>query len=142
MFSLAICCLTTQFTLLYGPNIPHSYAVLFFSIRFYFHHSSHPQLGTVLALAPSLHSFQSYFSTLVQQHFGHLPTWGVHLSVSYVFAFYTVHGVLKARILQWFAIPFFSRPCFIRTLHYEPFILGGPTWHGLVSLSQTRLWSL
>ena len=27
--------------------------------------------------------------------------------------FYTVHGVLKARILKWFAIPFSSGPCFV-----------------------------
>ena len=27
--------------------------------------------------------------------------------------FYTVHGVLKARILKWFAIPFSSEPCFV-----------------------------
>ena len=26
--------------------------------------------------------------------------------MSYLFAFHTVHGVLKARILKWFAIPF------------------------------------
>ena len=26
----------------------------------------------------------------------------------YVLSFYTVHGVLKARILKWFAIPFSS----------------------------------
>ena len=31
--------------------------------------------------------FWSYFSILLQQHIGHLPTWGVHLSVSYLFAF-------------------------------------------------------
>ena len=31
--------------------------------------------------------------------------------------FHTVHGVLKARILKWFAIPFSSGPRFIRTLH-------------------------
>ena len=29
----------------------------------------------------------------------------------------TVHGVLKARMLKWFAISFFSGPWFIRTLH-------------------------
>ena len=29
--------------------------------------------------------------------------------------FYTVHGVLKARILKWFAIPFCSGPSFVRT---------------------------
>ena len=41
--------------------------------------------------------------------------------------FYTVYGVLKARILKWFAIPFSSGPCFVRTLHYDPSVLGGPT---------------
>ena len=49
--------------------------------------------------------------------------------------FHTVHGVLKARILKWFAIPFSSGPHFVRTLHHDPFILGGPTGHGSVSLS-------
>ena len=29
--------------------------------------------------------------------------------------FHTVHGVLKARMLKWFAIPFFSGPHFGRT---------------------------
>ena len=36
---------------------------------------------------------------------GHLLTWEVHLSVSYFFAFHTVHRVLKERIMKWFAIP-------------------------------------
>ena len=44
--------------------------------------------------------------------------------------FCSVHGVLKARMLKWFAIPFSSGPRFVRTLHYDPSILGGPTWHG------------
>ena len=44
--------------------------------------------------------------------------------------FIAVHGVLKARILKWFAIPFSSGPCFVRTLHHDPSILGGPTQHG------------
>ena len=48
---------------------------------------------------------------------------------------HTVHGVLKARILKWFAIPFSSGPHSVRPLHLEPPTLGGPTWHGLVSLS-------
>ena len=42
----------------------------------------------------------------------------------------TVHGVLKARILKWFAIPFSSGPRFVRTLHYDPSTLGGHTRHG------------
>ena len=49
----------------------------------------------------------------------HLPTWGVHLSVSYLFVFYPVHGVLKARILKWFAISFSSGPHFVRTLYHD-----------------------
>ena len=46
--------------------------------------------------------------------------------------FHTVHGVLKARILKWFAIPFSSGPHSVRPLHHDPSVLGGPTWHGLV----------
>ena len=40
------------------------------------------------------------------------------------------YGVLKARILKWFAIPFSSDPHFVRTLHHDPSVLGGPTRHG------------
>ena len=36
------------------------------NIELYFHHQSHPQLGIVFALAQPLHSFWSYFSTLLQ----------------------------------------------------------------------------
>ena len=42
---------------------------------------------------------------------------------------YSVHGFLKAKILKWFAIPFSSGPHFVKTLHHDPSILGGPTWH-------------
>ena len=44
------------------------------------------------------------------------------------FPFHAVHGVLKARMLQWFAIPFSSGPRFV-TLHHDLFILGSPTWN-------------
>ena len=66
---------------------------------------------------------------------------GTHWPGEFVFQchiflpFHTVHGVLNARILKWFAIPFSSGPCFVRTLHHDPSVLGGPTGHGLVSLS-------
>ena len=43
---------------------------------------------------------------------------------------HTVYGVHKARILKWFAFPFSSGPHFIRTLHRDPSILGGPAQHG------------
>ena len=65
--------------------------------------------GCVFALAPSLHSIWSYFSTDLQYHSGHLETWGVHLSVSYLFAFsYCSWGsqgknteVVCHSLLQW-----------------------------------------
>ena len=44
--------------------------------------------------------------------------------------FHTVHGVLKARILKWLAVPFSSGPHLVRSLPHDPSILGGPTWHG------------
>ena len=37
-----------------------------------------------------------------------------------VLPFHTVHGVLKTRMLKWFAIPFSSGPHFVRTLHHDP----------------------
>ena len=40
-------------------------------------------------------------------------------------AFHSVHGVLKARMLKWFAIPFFSGKHFVRTVHSNLSILGG-----------------
>ena len=46
-------------------------------------------------------------------------------------SFHTVHGVLKARILKWFAIPFSSGPCFVWTLHHDLSVLGGPKGHDL-----------
>ena len=52
-----------------------------------------------------------------------------------ILPFHTVHGVLEARILKWFAIPFSSGPYSVRPLHHDPSILGGPIGHGLVSLS-------
>ena len=53
--------------------------------------------------------------------------------------FHTVHGVLKARILKWFTIPFSNGPRFVRTLHYDPSILGGPARmaHSLTELCKT-----
>ena len=100
------------------------------SIRLYFHHHSQPQLSLVFPLAPSLHSFWSYFSTLLQQHIGHYRH-GEFIFQCHIFLpFHTVNGVLKASILKWFAIPFSSGPHFVRTLLQDLSILGDPTQHG------------
>ena len=44
--------------------------------------------------------------------------------------FYTVHGILTPRILEWFAISSSSGPHFVRTLHCDLTILGSPAWLG------------
>ena len=87
MFTLAISCLNTSNLLIHGPDIPGSYAILLFTASDLASITSYIHLGTVFALAPSLHSFWSYFSTDLQWHIGHLLTWRVPLSVSYHFAF-------------------------------------------------------
>ena len=46
-----------------------------------------------------------------------------------LYMFHSVHGVFKARILKLFAIPFSSGPRYVRMLHHDPSVLGGPTRH-------------
>ena len=86
------------------------------------------------ALAPCLHSFWSYFPLISSSLLG--TYWPGKFLFQYpiILPFHTVHGVLKARILKLFAIPFSSGPHSVRPLHLDPPVLGGPTWHGLVSL--------
>ena len=51
--------------------------------------------------------------------------------------FHTVHGVLKARMLKWFAIPFSSGPHCVRPLHM-PTCLGWPhtAWLSFIELDK------
>ena len=51
----------------------------------------------------------------------------VTIIVLLIVTFHTVHGVLKAGILKWFAIPFSSGPHSVRPLHHDPPVLGCPT---------------
>ena len=46
------------------------------------------------------------------------------------FPFHTVHGVLKARMLKWFAISFPSGPCFVSTKTR-------PSWVALHSMAHS-----
>ena len=54
-------------------------------------------------------------------------TWEFLFWYPIILPFPTVHGVLKARILKWLAIPFSSRPHSVRPLYYDPPVLGCPT---------------
>ena len=94
MFTLAISCLTTS-------NLPW-FMDLTFQIPLQYCSLQHrtllpsPVISTtgcfsgflfVFALVPSLYSFWCYFSILLQQHIGHLSTWGVNLSVLFIYLF-------------------------------------------------------
>ena len=97
------------------------------------------QRGIVFALAPSLHSFWGYFSTDLHYHIGHLPTWGVHLSLSYLFAFSYSSWGSQGKNTEMVCIPFSSGTHSVRPLHHDLSILGGPTRHGLVRQALVRV---
>ena len=140
-----ICCVFTVFyhlawteqsifVLIHGPNIPGSYAILLFTASDLASITS-PIHNWVLFLL-WLHPFvlSGFISPLITS-----SILGTYRPVEFIFQcpiflpFHTVHGVLKARILKWFAIS--SGPHSVRPLHHDPPVLGGPTRHGLVSLS-------
>ena len=131
IFTLAISCLTTS-SLPWLMNLTFQLPMQYYSLEHqtYFHHKSHPQLDIVFILALSLHSFWIHFSHFSSSILGTYWPWAFIFQGLIFRTFHSVHGILKARILQWFAIPFSSGPCFVRTLHHDPSVLGGPTWHG------------
>ena len=90
MFTLAISCLTHfQFALIHGPNIPHSYAILLFIASDFTFITGHIHNWVLLLLW--LHPFilSGVMSPLISSSIldAPQPAWGVHLSVSYLFAF-------------------------------------------------------
>ena len=132
MFSLAICCLTTsQFTLIHGPNVPGSYAILFFTTLDFTFVTRHIHNWALFPLWLSLFIPSGAISLLFSNSILDIFQPGELIFQCHIFLpFHTVHGVLKARRLKWFVIAFSSGPHFVKTLHHDPSILGGPTWHG------------
>ena len=90
-----------------------------------------------------LFSIPSFFLELL--HWSPVAYWAPtdlgssSFSIPFFLPFHTVHGVLKARILKWFAIPFSSGPHFVRPLHHDPSVLGGPihAWLSFFELDKT-----
>ena len=126
-----------QFALIHGPNIPGSWnAVLLFTASDLASITS-PIHNWVLILL-WLHPF--ILSAVTSPRISS-SILGPYRSGEFIFQypiflpFHTIHGVLKARILKWFASPFSSGPHSVRPLHHDSPVLGGPTGHGSVSLS-------
>ena len=110
--TLAISCLTTSSFLIHGPNIPGSYAVLLFTTSDFTSITSHTHSWMLLLLWLRLFILSGVISPLFSR--STLSTYrpGEFIfQCAMFFSFHTVHGVLKARILKWFAIPFSSGPC-------------------------------
>ena len=138
-FNLAISCLTTSICLdSWTWRSRFLCNIALYSIGLYFHHQSHPQLGGVFALAPSLLSFWSYFSSDLQEHIGHLPTWEVHLSVSYLFAFSYCSWGSQGKNTEVACHSLLQLTMFCQTSHHDLSILGGPTHiaHSFIELDK------
>ena len=122
------------FSLIHGPHIPGSNIALDNIGPCSYHQFIHNWVLFLLWLHPFILSgvISPLISSSILGTFRH----GDFLFQYTIFLpFHSVHGILKARILKWFAIPFSSGPHSVRPLHQDPAILGGPTQHGLVSLS-------
>ena len=120
-----------QFTLFHGPNIPGSYAILFFTESDFTLVISHIHNWVLFFLWLHLLILSGFISPLFSS-----SLLGTYRPREFIFQchtflpFHTVHEVLKARLLKWFSIPFSSGPCLVRTLHYDLSVLGDPPWHG------------
>ena len=103
------------------------------SILFNFHQQTHKQLSIISNQVQLLHSSEAVSSSPLLFPSSILDSFwaGGLIFQGHIFlSFNTVHEVIMANILGWYASPCPSRSHFVRTPHYEPSNLGGPTWHG------------
>ena len=112
-----------------GPDIPGSCAILFFTASNFSFTTRHIHNWASFLLWPSLPFFLELFFHSFSVHFGHLLTWSLIFWCHVFLPFHTVHRILEARILEWFAIPFASE-CFVRTLYHDLSFLGSFAWQG------------
>ena len=118
-----------QFALIHGPNIPGFYPGFFTASVASITSHIHNWVLFLLWLHPFILS--GVISPLISS-----SILGTYWPGEFIFQcpiflpFHTIHAVLKARILKLFTIPFSSGQLFVRTLHCDLSVLGGPTQHG------------
>ena len=108
-----------QFTLIHGPNIPGSCAILLFTAWALASITSHIHNWVLFLLW--LHPFilSGVISPLISSSILGTDSPGEFLfQYPIILVFHTVHVVLKVKILKWFAIPFSSGPHCVRPLHH------------------------
>ena len=137
-----------QFALIHGPDIPGSYAILLFTASDLASITSHIHSWVVFLLW--LHPFvlSGVTSPLISSSILGTCRPGEFLfQCPIILPFHTVHGVLKAGILKWFAIPFSSGPILSDLSTTTPLSWvapesqrtdgSNPLDHSLVELSET-----
>ena len=120
---------------MHGPNIPGSYAILLFTTSNLVSITS-PIYSFVLFLL-WLHPFilSGVISPLISSSIiGTYWPGKFILQCPIILSFHTIHGVLEARTLKWFSIPFSSGPHSVRPLHQDR--LGWPhmAWLSFIEL--------
>ena len=131
MLTLTISFWSTSNLPCHGPKIPGSYAIWFFTASDFTSIISHIHNWVLFSLWLHLFILSGVISPLISSSILGTYRPGVFIFQCPIFLpLHTVHEVLKARILKWFVIPFSSGPHSVRPLHHDPFILGGPRWHG------------
>ena len=109
-----------QFALIHGPNIPGSYAILLFTTSDFTSITSHIHNWVLFLLWACLFILSRVISLLISSSILGTYQFGELIFQCRIFLpSHTVHGVLKAGMLKWFALPFSSGPCFVRTLHHD-----------------------
>ena len=131
LFTLAISCLTTfNFPLFMDVTFQVLNAILLFPASDFTSITSHNHNLELFLLwlhlfIPSGVISPPFSSSILDTY----PAGEFIFQCHTVLPFHTVREVLKARILNWFAIPFSSGPRFVRTLH-DSSVLDGFIQHG------------
>ena len=113
--------------MIHGPNIPGSYTILLITASDLASITSHIHIWVLFMVW--LHPFilSRVISALISSSILGTYRPGEFLfQYPLILPFHSVHGVLKARIRKWSAIPFSSGPHSVRPLHHDLSILGGP----------------
>ena len=121
-----------QYALIHGPNIPGSYTLLLITASDLASITSHIYNWVLFLLWLHLFILSGVISPLISS-----SILGTHWPGEFIFhcpiflPFPSVHGVLKAGILKWFAIAFSSGPHFVRTLHHDLCYMLYQTWYNI-----------
>ena len=126
-----------QFTLIHGPNISGFYAVLFFIASDFSFITTHIHNWVLFSLWFCLFFLSEVISPLFSSSISVTYQPGGFIFQCHTFLlFHTVHRVLKARRVKWFAIPFSSGPHFCQNSPPWPVHLGWPYTAWLIELDK------